>query len=287
MKQFLLIIAIALLMISSLFSQDNDILISMPKEVKAGNEFLLIVSFPQNHMIGASRLQLQLPNGFIAEAKKNENADFKFENQKASFQWLSFPQDQIVEVSMSITVAPTMEGYFVVKGIANWISNKESLRTNIYPQVITVRAGDKNENELQKSFEKTKFTYEEFNSAGIACIRQVPFEKNGEVIVNIMVSKGDLNKYGKIQETIPVGYKVENIKSQKAIFVYNEKQNIVKYMWMSMPDKPKFLVSYKLIPTEAIDKSNPFLIFGTFYYADNNKTFTIDILERGIELEGY
>lgn len=284
MKQFLLIITIALIAVSRLFSQDHEILISMPKEVKAGNEFLLIVSFPQNHMNGASRLQLQLPNGFIAEAKKTENADFKFESQKASFQWLNFPQDQIVEVTMSVTVAPTMEGYFVVKGLANWIGNKESLRTDIYPQVITVRAGDKNEKELQKSFEKTKITYEEFNSAGVACIRQVPFEKNGEVIVNLLVSKGDLNKYGKIQETIPVGYKVENIKSQNAIFVYNEKQNIVKYMWMTMPEKPKFLVSYKLIPTNAIDKSNPFLIIGTFYYAVNNKTLTIDILERGIEL---
>ncbi|HAN00012.1 MAG TPA: hypothetical protein DCQ26_15535 [Marinilabiliales bacterium] len=284
MRKSLVFTIISLLFLNIAHSQDEGIIINIPEKVKAGNEFLLIVSFPKNHMTGVSRLRLQLPNGFTAMAKKTENADFKFEDQKASFQWLSFPTDQVVEVSMGVSVVSTIEGYFVLRGVANWIQNNEPVKTDLYPQIITVLPGDKSEEELNNSFEKTKFSFEEFNSEGVACIRQVPYENNGEVIVNLLVSKGDLNKYGKIQETIPPGYRVENIKSQNAIFVFNDKQHVVKYMWMSMPEKPKFVVSYKLIPTENVDKLSPFLIYGTFYYADNNKTLTTDIQERGIEL---
>jgi len=90
--------------------------------------------------------------------------------------------------------------------------------------------------------------------------------------------------YGKIQENIPPGYEAVNVKSQNAIFVYNKRQNIVKYLWMNMPEKPQYIVSYKLIRTAKVDESNPFLIFGTFSYAINNQTLTIDIQERGIDL---
>lgn len=283
-KAFYQFIFIILMLSVKAMAQDNEILINVPKEVKAGNEFLLNVSFPINCMVGASRLQLQLPNGFVANPKKKENADFTFENQKASYQWLSFPENQVVEVSMGITVAPALEGYFVIKGMANWIANGEPHRTDIYPQVITVKSMEMSDKELKNNIANSNSSIAEINSNEISCIRQVPYEENGEVIVNILISKGELNKYGKIQEVIPYGYRVENIKSQNAIFVYSEKLNTVKYMWMTMPEKSKFLVSYKLIPTEKVDTANPFLITGMFHYAVNNKTLVVDILERGIEL---
>ncbi len=284
-RYLLLLFGLMLLIVKPLISQEKDILIVAPKQVKAGNEFLLIISLPANHMQGVARLQIELPNGFTAISKKTVNADFKFENQKATYQWLSYPVNQVVEVSMSVFVNPTIEGYFVIKGIANWIKSTEPLRSNIYPKVITVLPGETTQEDLLERKEKTKFTYDEFTSEGVACIRQVPYEENGVIIVKVMVNKGDFNKYGKIQEKIPPGYRVENIKSHNAIFIFNDRQNIVKYMWMNMPMSSKFIVSYKLIPTKEIDESNPFIIYGTFYYADNNKTKTVNIQERGIELE--
>lgn len=287
MTKYLKLLYILLLFIAEpLLAQEDGILIIAPTEVRAGNEFLLIISLPENHMQGVARLQIELPNGFTAVAKKTMNADFKFQNQKATFQWLSYPKNQVVEVKMSVTVATQLEGYFVLKGVANWINSTEPLRSNIYPQVITVLTSETTEEDLLNRQENTKITYDEFTSEGVACIRQVPYEKDGEVFVNVMVSKGDLSKYGKIQEKIPPGFRVENVKSHNAIFVFSERQNLVKYMWMNMPSTPKFIVSYKLIPLEGRDDSIPFLIYGTFYYAESNMTQTIDIQERGIELEG-
>ena len=279
------ILSFLLLLSFSLKAQDDGILIIAPKEVKAGNEFLLIVSLPENQMQGVARLQIELPNGFIAVSKTSMNADFKFANQKATFQWLNYPVNQVVEVKMTVTTAPSLEGYYVIKGIANWIKSTEPLRANIYPQVITVVPGETSEKALLASQEKTKISYENFKSEGVACIRQVPYEKDSEIIVNVMVSKGDVNKYGKIQEKIPVGYRAENVRSQNAIFIYNERQQLVKYMWMNMPETSKFVVTYKLIPQGEIDETTPFLIYGSFYYAENNLSQTIDIQERGIDLD--
>lgn len=269
------------------YCQDDGILINVPKRVDAGNEFLMVISVPENYMQGISRLQIELPNGFTAKAKKIDNADFKMKDQKATFQWLNFPINKIVEVSLSITVVNTIEGYFVIKGVADWISRNEPLHANINPKVLTVNKSSNDEGEFIIRQNETKISYDDFESVGVACIRQVPYLKDDEIIVNLLVSKGDFNRYGKIQEKIPVGYKIENIKSHNAIFVYNQRQQLVKYMWMKMPDEAKFIVSYKLIPEKGIDDSNPFIIYGAFHYAVNNQTKTVDIQERGIDLGGF
>jgi len=277
----------ALLTSLSLLAQEKEILVNIPKEVKAGNDFIMIVNIPANYFNGIARLQFTLPNGLTATARKTTNAEFSFENQKGTFHWLNFPQDQDVELSMNVSTAPTIQGYFVIKGDVSYLKGNEPEHFEIIPQIITVKPGDLTDVEMKEQLEMTKVTYEEFKSEGVACIRQVPYLENGEIIVNLLVSKGEFNKYGKIQENIPVGYQVVNVKSYNAIFVYNSKQHVVKYMWMNMPMAPKFVVTYKLIATDHVNKNDPFLIYGTFYYADNNRTLTVDIQERGIELQNH
>lgn len=272
---------------SQAFAIQSEILINTPKEVIAGNDFLMVINIPANYLEGIARIEFQLPNGFEAKAKKSANADFKFQDQKALFQWLTFPSNEEVEISMVVSVKSTIEGYFVIKASGSYLKQKEPIRIELFPQIITIKSSNVSEMDIIQQQELTKFTYEEFKSEGVACIRQVPFDKDGEIIVNLLVSKGDFNKYGKIQEQIPVGYNVVNIKSQNAIFVYNERQRTVKYMWMNMPVKAKFIVSYKLVPTEVIPEDVPFIIYGEFFYAENNKTLTVAIQERGIELSGH
>lgn len=279
-------LAISLLLSGiQVYSLEQDILISAPKKVKAGDSFILIVNIPSNLLQGISRLQLDIPNGFDVKVLNTENSKFKFENQIALFQWLQFPTNEEVEVSININTPNNIDGYFVIKASAFYLTNNEPVKINIEPKIITVEANDNVEDDMVLIKQKTKFSYAEFKSEGVACIRQVPYLNEKDIIVNLLVIKGGFNKYGKIQEKIPVGYKVANIKSQNAIFVYNEKQRTIKYMWMNMPDKEKFVVSYKLTPTAEVDENNPFLIYGNFHYADNKNTVSVEIKERGIDLE--
>lgn len=279
------IILFAILMSGSVFANNNqDILISTPKEVQSGEEFLLVINIPANLMEGIAKLEIEIPNGFEASVRKTANAEFTEEPNNASFRWLKFPKNQEVEVSLTVKSPQNTDGYFVIKANAYFLAQNEPVRINIEPKIFTLVNANSIDDDMLVINEKTTVTFENFKSEGIACIRQVPYLKEGEVYVNILVSKGDFNKYGKIQEKIPTGYKVVNLKSQNAIFVYNENQSQIKYMWMNLPDKEKFVVSYKLIPVQDIDESVPFLIFGKFFYADSKTTKKVEIKERGIEL---
>lgn len=256
-------------------------------KIEAGKEFLLTIDIPSNLMHGVSKIEIELPNGFKTESREKANSNFRFENQTAIFQWLKFPENTQIEISLNVIIPLDIDGYYMIKAKAYHFRNNEPVKINIEPKVImVVKNINVTKEDLIEQNKKTLISYKEFKSEGVACIRQVPYVKNNEVFVNLLVSKGNFNKYGKIQEQIPIGYKVVNIKSYNAMFVYNEKQRIIKYLWMNMPAKEKFIVSYKLIPTQKIDESNPFLIFGNFYYSDNNKTEMVEIKERGIELSG-
>ena len=129
------------------------------------------------------------------------------------------------------------------------------------------------------------YSFQNVNLKNVDCIRQKPFlNDNNEVIVNIMVNKGDLKDFGKIQEQIPVGYTAESIKSKNSIFTY--KNHIIKFLWMNMPQEAQFVVSYKLVPEGEIPDEE-FKIVGTFSYAESDRTKTINIAERNVELESF
>lgn len=285
---FFRILFFSIFLSSFLFAKasNDEILINVPKEIKSGDDFIVVVFIPDNLMKGIAKLELELPNGFEAEARKTENGNFSFESQKASYNWLNYPSQHAIEVSINVSSPKNTDGYFVIKANAFYLSQNEPVKINIEPKIFTLVNASASDEDMVIINQKTTITFENFKSEGIACIRQVPYLENGEVYVNILVSKGDLNKYGKVQEKIPVGYKVTNLKSQNAIFVYNQKQRLIKYMWMNLPDKDKFIVSYKLIPEYEIDEDQPFLIFGSFFYAENNITQSVEIKERGIDLEG-
>ena len=55
---------------------------------------------------------------------------------------------------------------------------------------------------------------------------------------------------------------------------------------MNMPPESQFVVSYKLIPEGEIP-DQAFIITGTFSYAENERTKTINIAERAVDLKSF
>ena len=58
----------------------------------------------------------------------------------------------------------------------------------------------------------------------------------------------------------------------------------MKFLWMNLPDEPQFVISYKLIPEGEIPE-RLLTIMGSFSYAEDNESKTIDIIEDTIELD--
>lgn len=263
-------------------AQNNvDVQYSIPPEVDAGSEFLINVFIEKGSLSGIARFQMNVPNGFEVIQKKSANGEFRFQDQTLIIQWLKLPVENKITLSFSVKVNPALQGYFVLNGGFHYIEGSEKKMKEFYPHIMTVKPVEQNNDLIIQDNEMLDISGVVKNE--ISCIRQKPsIDENNEIIVNLLVTKGNVNKFGKIQEQIPLGYKAENIASKSGIFVFNQKSRIVKYMWMNLPDDSQFKVSYKLV-SEGVPSDDAFIIIGKFIYAENNTTKEVEIVERNIE----
>ena len=267
------------------FGQANKVLLSpsIPKDVKAGTEFFIEITIDKGAIESLGRFEMALPNGFAATPKKTANGEFRFIDQKVIFQWIKLPFEEELVISFNIQVAPNMDGFYVLRGQFFYIDNNERMAVEMYPHIINIGTTSGGNKEMVMINAKEN-ELENLKQRGVSCIRQKPYlNEQNEVIVNLLVNKGNLTKFGKIQEEIPYGYTAVSIKSKNSIFVFSQANRQVKFMWMNMPVEPQFVVSYKLVPIEGIPDA-AFIITGKFYYTETNVTKTIETVERGIDL---
>jgi len=276
-------VILSVLALFSFISSQVTLDLNMPESAKAGDEFVVEVTINKGDNEGFARYQQELPVGFVAVARQTANGDFKFEDQKVKIQWMKVPFDRTVVISYAIQVAPTVSGSFSFEGKFSYIENNTVQTVSATPKSVVI-IGDETAAGTAEQAETT-YSYQNVNLKNIDCVRQKPFlNENNEVIVNLMINKGDLKEFGKIQEQVPRGYRAESIKSKNSIFTF--KNSIIKFLWMNMPPEPQFVVSYKLIPEGDIS-DQAFLISGTFSYAENERTKTLNIAERAVDLSNF
>ena len=282
-KSIISAILVSFLTLFNFFSTDVTLNLNMPEMANAGNEFLVEITINKGDVEGFARFQQELPVGFTAIARETANGDFRFEDQKIKIQWMRVPYDREIVISYAVQVAPTVSGSFSFGGKFSYIQDNGVKVTEVPPASILIIADETAAGTAEDA--NTTYTFQSINIKNIDCIRQKPYlNENNEVIVNLMVNKGDLEEFGKIQEQIPRGYKALSIKSKNSIFTF--KNSIVKFLWMNMPKDEQFTVSYKLVPEGEIP-DQAFLITGTFSYAENERTKTINIAERNVDLSEF
>lgn len=284
-NKIILIVSLqAAFMLGAVAQQDVDIAYIIPEKVDAGSEIPVNVNIKKGNLGGIARFQLEFPNGFEVIEKKSANGEFRFNNQRLIIQWLKLPVSEEIELSFTIKINSTLEGFFVIKGAFHYIEGNTKKKKEIYPHILTVNPLDvSSENMVAANNEGEYFDISKVVKDEISCVRQKPtLDENNEILVNLLITKSDLNKFGKIEEQIPVGYKAVNVASKGAIFVFNQKNRIVKFMWMNLPMDAQFKVSYKLIPVVDNPKE-AFIITGKFLYAENNTTKEVEVVERNIQ----
>lgn len=289
-KYVTLTISILLLTLSCLYSQDDISLTpNIPKEVFSGDQFTVEVTIKKGKFKGIARFEQKLPAGFTATKMESANGEFRFLKNTVILQWMNVPYEDEFKISYKIKTDTSVEGYYVMRANFYFIQNSQRRVVEMYPHVLTIRKH--NSNKISKNNPSDNLITNNLDNilkkGEQSCIRQKPYlNDNNEIIVNILVNKGNLNKFGKIQELIPKGYKAISVKSNNAMFVYNNRLHIVKFMWMNLPKANQFVVSYKLIPIKDIP-DEAFIITGQMFYANNNTTNTVDIVERGVDLMKY
>ncbi len=283
----LIINLIAALSIGSIFQSGVVLNMDVPDEVVAGTEFDVQVSIQKGDLESFSRLQHTFPAGLTATSNNSSNADFTFDEKRVRLIWLRMPSQNEFTITYRIKVDERLKGTFNIKGKFSYIDENERKSVSMESTPIVILPSPNIDPALIvdiNDFEQQVIPYIPTSSADgqMACIRQTPYpESSGEgYIVNILVNKESKQKFAKIEESIPAGFRAESINPKEAIFTFREKT--AKFLWMNLPSEPYFLVSYKLIPTSKSTSPPP--LAGKFSYLEGEKTMSIDIQQTDRDL---
>lgn len=287
-KVFALIInLIAALSIGSIFQSGVVLNMDVPDEVVAGTEFDVQVTIQKGDLESFSRLQHTFPAGLTATSNVSSNADFTFDEKRVRLIWLRMPSQNEFTITYRIKVDERLKGTFDIKGKFSYIDENERKSVSMESTPIMILPSPNIDPSLIvdiNDFEQQVIPYiPAATTVGqMACIRQIPFpDPSGEgYIVNVLVNKESKQKFAKIEESIPTGYRAESINPKEAIFTFREKT--AKFLWMNLPSEPYFLVSYKLIPDSR--SSSPPPLAGKFSYLEGEKTMSIDIQQTDRDL---
>jgi hypothetical protein len=282
---FTAIYVLGALAINLLFQSDVSLTMDVAPRINAGTELLVKVSLKKSDLSGFCRFQQELPAGFSASSVKTSNADFTFKDQKVRFIWLKLPEEDEIEISYKISCDERLKGSVNLTGKFSYIEENQRKSVEVSPKMLTIVPSpnispallvDVNDfgKEMPASFAATTYGM-------IACVRQKPtwVEGQDEYIVNLLVNKEKLQKFAKIEENVPQGFTALAVNSRDGIFTF--KDGKAKFLWMSLPAEPYFVVSYKLVPVNGVDpKTAAMLINGSFSYIDDDKTKSVEVFEK-------
>ncbi len=263
---FLLLALFGWLIKSAVISMDA------PKEIEAGLSFDVDITIKKRDIEGFARFQQKLPKGFSVELIDAGTADFRFEDQTVKFFWLILPKKGDLALKYRITTDVNLSGEYFLDGIFSYIDGDKKYeemplhKITITPSPLANAAKDTINISLPKQ-------------SKIICQRKsANVTEEGEILIELKINRGDLdqNQFAKIQEFIPEGYEAKSVETLGGIFTFND--NVVKFLWMTLPKNPEFVVSYKLIPLEGT-KVEKLEIKGDFSYLDNGQTVNIDMEE--------
>lgn len=288
-KYLLLLINMFVLLVLNTIFTDVGVNMSAPGQVEAGNEIIVKISLDKSDFDSFARFQQEIPAGLTPVPIETANADFSFKDQKVKFIWLKLPSQQKINISYKLKVDKRLKGSFNLAGAFSYIANNQRESVSVSAQNISISPSSDIDPKLIvdiNDFKNLVTPVQQNAQPGIEqvkCIRQIPFiadQGKNEYVVNILVNKGNKEKFAKIQETVPVGYTATNIESKDAIFTF--KDQTVKLLWMNLPTDPYFVVSYKLIPNEGVTEVPN--LNGTFSYIESDNTLSINIAQQNINL---
>ena len=290
----LLVNVIGLLLFDSFLLTDLAITQNIPATMAPGTEVRVTVTLEKGDLSGFAKLQLDLPPGLSATAIETKGASFTFADGKAKFIWMALPSSPTFKISYTLAADPTASGAMSVQGRLSYIENNE--RKTFELPTSTVDLGARGAVPVAQTSvpDEGPSANDLVSAAGGAPVGTVmmavvdqasgiaPMQGLGgvggtrtitpvtakELLVEVIVKKGDIRGFGKLQEVIPQGFTALEKASDEAIFTAQDR--IVKFVWLNLPAKGEIKVVYKLRANEKPD--GEYTIDGEFGYLLNDET---------------
>lgn len=289
----LLINFIGLLLVDPLFLADISITQNVPTTMVPGSEVRVTVTVNKADLGGFAKLQLDLPPGLTATAIETKGASFTFADQKAKFIWMALPSTPSFKVSYTLSADANVSGNLAVQGRLSYIEDNE--RKTFDMPTATIDFGQGGAVQVAQSTTTAEPDAQDLvsagagapagssmmavidNASGVAPIqgmggvtgtRTITPVNEKEMLVEVIIKKGDIRGFGKLQETIPQGFTALEKTSSEAIFTAQDR--IAKFVWLNLPASSEVKIVYKLRANERPE--GEYSIDGEFGYLLNDET---------------
>ena len=284
---------IGVFLIELLFLGDLRVAQDVPATVLPGSETKVTVTVEKGDLSGFAKLQIDLPVGFTCTAIETKGASFTFSDQKAKFIWMSLPSTPSFKVSYNLVADAAANGQMPINGRFSYILDNERRTYDLATSTVTVM-GDPavaqqvpaipamdNSNDVVSAAGAAPVTSPAAvpmplptqGQGGVTAERTVTLVSANELLVEVLVKKGDIRGFGKLQEAVPLGFTAIEKTSAQAIFTAQDK--IVKFVWLNLPQGSEMNVSYKLRANSLPD--GEYTVSGEFGYLLNDETQRIDV----------
>lgn len=302
LKSGIILINVFVLLLYSFFAGDQGkITLNHPSSVEAGQDFQLDVIIDKADINGFAKFQIELPTTFdlmLIDDKDNKDFTFAYKDGIAKVIWMTLPKSKELKVSFMVKTDKSASGEVEIKSDFSFLVNNTKQKTTnnpkinvINPDVAATQIAKNNEGTKKEELplrenneEVAQQTTSNQNNNNINAVRNLDLtnlKANREFTVEILVKKSNVEGFGKLQDVLPVGFIAKPLSTSEAAFSFVDQK--VKFLWMSMPAKSEFTVSYKV----TVDKGiiGEFFINGDFGYLKDEETQKYDLERTSVLIE--
>lgn len=262
-RSLIIVVNLFIVLILQLFNGQPTAEVKSPSTVKAGESFIATVTIAPNGEMGYLRYDLNLPNDWVVEKVETAGAIFQFEKQTAKFSWAQVGDVKELIISFKIFAPSYITGNFSFKNQLTYTADNLPVNIKLAPIAINVTEGIGNNSPLNEMVITDSIRKP---NAKVNLTRVVPTELVDKTfIVELILEKGDLNSFGKIEDYLPAGCTAKVIKADGADFKFEK--GIVKFSWYVLPIRQSLRVQYSVTVPKNINGTQ--LISGNFSYIEN------------------
>lgn len=291
----LLVNVIGLLLFDTFLVADINIAQNVPATMTPGSEVRVTITVNKGDLSGFAKLQLDLPPGMTATAIETKGASFTFAEQKAKFIWMALPSTPTFKISYTLSADASLSGVQMIQGRLSYIEDNERKTHDMSTSKVDLGAPgavaqvpapettteDPSTNDLVSAaggatpgttmmavIDQASGVAPMQGLGGVGGTRTITPVSEKEMLVEVVVKKGSIRGFGKLQETIPQGFTAMEKNSSEAIFTTQDR--VAKFVWLNLPASDEIKIVYKLRANERPD--GEYTIDGEFGYLLNDET---------------
>ena len=256
-----------------LFTSDTVLIENnTPAMIAPGIRSEVSVNVRKGDVQGFSKLELTLPDGFVATPGEIKGASFTFSGDKAKFVWMNLPEEEMFTITYFIESEPGIDGAYEIKGTFSYV--KQNKREDIYIPTRTIVVKQDAPTGVEATLAEAPVVRVEAPVLEMSCERRIERLADNEYLVKLKVNNNKIVGFGKILEILPDNCSTNRDNDGGAIITQDA--NSIKFVWFEVPVASTFEVSYRVM---CISDGTVPVIRGQVSYTENGNPFTVDVVQ--------